>query len=47
MPDGEAIWIAKPSLTNQALAVAVFDSVQQLTGALEAAPQLHEWVLQR
>ena len=47
MPDGQEVWIAKPSLTNQALAVAVFDSVQQLRNALEAAPHLHEWVLQR
>ena len=47
MPDGEQLWIAKPSLTNQALAVVVFDRVDQLRAALEAAPQLHEWVLQR
>ena len=41
------MWIAKPSLTNQAVAVCIFDRVQQLRSALEAAPDLREWVLQR
>ena len=47
MKEGEGTWILKPSLTNQALAVTVFDRVADLYTALEAAPKLHEWVLQR
>ena len=47
MREGEETWILKPSLTNQALAVTVFDRVPDLYAALEAAPKLHEWVLQR
>ena len=47
MREGEETWILKPSLTNQALAVTVFDRVADLYTALEAAPKLHEWVLQR
>ena len=47
MREGEETWILKPSLTNQALAVTVFNRVADLYTALEAAPKLHEWVLQR
>lgn len=47
MQDGEEVWIAKPSLTNQALSICIFDHVHQLRAALEAAPCLREWVLQR
>ena len=47
MREGEEVWIAKPSLTNQALSVCIFDRVQLLRDALEAAPNLREWVLQR
>ena len=47
MRQGEETWILKPSLTNQALAVTVFDRVADLYTALQAAPRLHEWVLQR
>lgn len=47
MPEGEQVWIAKPSLTNQALSVCIFDRVEALRVALEAAPDLREWVLQR
>ena len=47
MDEGEEVWIAKPSLTNQALSVCIFDHVQQLRSAVEAAPDLREWVLQR
>lgn len=47
MKEGEEVWIAKPSLTNQALSVCIFDRVAALRAALEAAPDLREWVLQR
>lgn len=47
MLEGQEVWIAKPSLTNQAISVCIFDRVQQLRSALEAAPDLREWVLQR
>ena len=47
MPDGSAIWIAKPSITNQAAGICVFDRVATLQAAVEAAEDLHEWVVQR
>lgn len=47
MPDGEHVWIAKPSITNQAIGVCLFDRVSQLVSAIQAAEDLREWVLQR
>ena len=47
MPDGSACWIAKPSITNQAAGICVFDRVSTLQAAVEAAEDLHEWVVQR
>lgn len=47
MEDGSQTWIAKPSLTNQALEICIFDRVSTLKSALEANPDLREWVLQR
>lgn len=47
MKDGSEVWIAKPSLTNQALEICIFDRVSILKAALEANPDLREWVLQR
>ena len=47
MKDGSEVWIAKPSLTNQALEICIFDRVSTLKAALEANPDLREWVLQR
>ncbi|DBA82238.1 hypothetical protein WJX79_003267 [Trebouxia sp. C0005] len=47
MPDGSARWIAKPSITNQATGICIFDRVSQLEAALHANQDLREWVLQR
>ena len=47
MPDGSARWIAKPSITNQATGICIFDRVSQLEAALHANGDLREWVLQR
>lgn len=47
MPDGSARWIAKPSITNQAAGICIFDRVSQLEAALQANENLREWVLQR
>lgn len=46
-PPGSATWIAKPSITNQALGVCIFSDVDRLRQAVEAAPELREWVVQR
>ena len=46
MEPGSAVWIAKPSVTNQALGIAVIDSCAGLRAALEAQPELREWVVQ-
>lgn len=47
MPDNSARWIAKPSVTNQARGIFLFDRVSQLQAALQANEDLLEWVLQR
>ena len=47
MADGSAVWIAKPSITNQAAGICIFDRVATLRAALEASEDLREWVLQR
>ena len=47
MPDGSAVWIAKPSITNQAAGICVFDRVATLEEAIRQNEDLHEWVLQR
>lgn len=47
MPDCSARWIAKPSITNQATGICIFDRVSQLVEALHANEDLREWVLQR
>mmetsp|Transcript_2633 Transcript_2633/g.7837 ORF Transcript_2633/g.7837 Transcript_2633/m.7837 type:complete len:443 (-) Transcript_2633:1024-2352(-) len=47
MEPGSAQWIAKPSVTNQGLGIAVIDSCAGLRAALEAQPELREWVVQR
>lgn len=47
MPDGSARWIAKPSITNQATGICIFDRVAQLVAALHSNEDLREWVLQR
>ena len=47
MQDGSARWIAKPSITNQATGICIFDRVSQLEAALHANEDLREWVLQR
>ncbi len=47
MEEGSQTWIAKPSITNQALGVCIFDRVSTLKAALEENPDLREWVLQR
>ena len=47
MADGSAVWIAKPSVTNQAIGICVFDRVSSLRAALAAAEGMREWVLQR
>lgn len=46
MEPGSAQWIAKPSVTNQGLGIAVIDSCAGLRAALEAQPELREWVVQ-
>jgi hypothetical protein len=47
MADGSAVWIAKPSVTNQAVGICVFDRVSALREALQNAEDMREWVLQR
>ena len=47
MADGSATWIAKPSITNQAIGICIFDRVSSLRAALEAAEDMREWVVQR
>ena len=47
MADGSAVWITKPSVTNQALGICIFDRVATLRSALEDAEGMREWVLQR
>lgn len=47
MADGSATWIAKPSITNQAIGICIFDRVSALRAALEAAEDMREWVVQR
>ncbi|KAK9903517.1 hypothetical protein WJX75_007884 [Coccomyxa subellipsoidea] len=47
MEDGSATWIAKPSITNQAVGIFIFDRVSALREALHQAEGMREWVLQR
>jgi len=47
MEPGSAVWIMKPSLTNQGAGISIIDSCAGLRAALEAAPDLREWVVQR
>ena len=47
MADGSATWIAKPSITNQAIGICIFDRASTLRAALEAAEDMREWVVQR
>ena len=47
MEPGSAVWIMKPSLTNQGAGICIIDSCAGLRAALEAAPDLREWVVQR
>lgn len=49
MEPGSITWIAKPSITNQAIGICIFDRVSQLQAAVETeeAEDLHEWVIQR
>ncbi|BDA50216.1 probable tubulin polyglutamylase TTLL2 [Coccomyxa sp. Obi] len=47
MEDGSATWIAKPSITNQAIGICIFDRVSTLREALQQAEGMREWVLQR
>ena len=47
MEPGSQKWIAKPSVTNQALGICIFDTVEALYEAMERNPDLQEWVLQR
>lgn len=47
MEPGSAVWIAKPSITNQGAGIAVFDSCAGLRSVLQGAPDLREWVVQR
>lgn len=47
MEPGSAQWIAKPSIMNQGIGIAVIDSCAGLRTALEAQPDLREWVVQR
>ena len=47
MADGSATWIAKPSITNQAIGICIFDRVSTLRAALEATADMREWVVQR
>ena len=47
MPDGSGRWIAKPSITNQATGICIFDRVSQLVDALHVNEDLREYVLQR
>lgn len=46
-PEGEARWIVKPSVANRAAGVAVVDGCVGLRKALEAIPEMREWVVQR
>lgn len=46
MEPGSAVWIAKPSITNQGIGIAVIDSCAGLRSALESQPDLREWVVQ-
>ena len=45
--DCRAVWIAKPSVMNQGTAVVIFDRINRLQTAVEAAPEIQEWVVQR
>ena len=47
--DGSEWWILKPSMTNQARGILVFNRLEQLKAALaeEGAEDVREWVLQR
>jgi hypothetical protein len=47
MEDGSAVWIAKPSITNQAKGICIFDRCSDLRTALENSEDLREWVVQR
>eukprot|EP00123_Amoebidium_parasiticum_P011175 comp20558_c0_seq1/m.26399 comp20558_c0_seq1/g.26399 ORF comp20558_c0_seq1/g.26399 comp20558_c0_seq1/m.26399 type:complete len:384 (-) comp20558_c0_seq1:454-1605(-) len=47
MEPGSERWILKPSVTNQAAGVTIFDSVEGLQEAVEANPDLRQWVVQR
>lgn len=47
MEDGSATWIAKPSVTNQAIGICIFNRVSTLRNALKQAEDMREWVLQR
>ncbi|KAK9815849.1 hypothetical protein WJX72_010743 [[Myrmecia] bisecta] len=47
MVPGSQKWIAKPSITNQAVGICIFNRVEQLQAAVESAEDLREWVLQR
>jgi len=41
------VFIAKPSLLNQASLLLVFDAVSDLVSLLEEYPEVREWVVQR
>lgn len=47
--DGSEWWILKPSMTNQANGIVVFNRLETLIAALQAegADEVREWVLQR
>jgi hypothetical protein len=47
--DGSEWWILKPSMTNQARGILVFNELDQLKSALaeEGAEDVREWVIQR
>ena len=49
MVDGVDWWILKPSMTNQARGILVFNRLEQLKAALleDGAEDVREWVLQR
>lgn len=47
MLPGSQRWILKPSITNQAIGICIFDRVETLKNALQKNPDLQEWVLQR
>ena len=45
--DPSVVWILKPSVVNKGIGISLLKDWEGLLDALEASPDIREWVLQR